>query len=162
MNNEQCYQQFLDNNLYPRELKDYSTKKLINFSSNDYLGLSNHPLLIARAQEFAQKYGVGSTSSRLVAGNISVYETLEKNLAKAIGKPAALILGTGFQTNTSVLPALLDTNVLSQEPLVFADRLCHISILLGARAAARVQRFQHNDLNHLERLLKKICSHNTP
>ena len=70
------YQQFLDKNPYPRQLKIHDNRTLINFSANDYLGLARHPLLITRSQEFTKLYGAGSTSSRLVAGNISVYEKL--------------------------------------------------------------------------------------
>lgn len=86
----------------------------------------------------------------------------ESQLAAAIGKPAALILGTGFQANTSVLEALLDPHILGQEPLVFCDRLCHVSMLTTTRYLARIKRFQHNDLNHLHELLKKHAHSNRP
>jgi len=123
---EQYYQNFLDSNKYPRELKcydladddasptylNYQGKKLINFSSSDYLGLAKHPLLIARSQHYAQTLGVGSTASRLVSGNFSLYSQLEEKIAAAMGKPTALILGAGYQTNISVLEALLDPHVL--------------------------------------------------
>lgn len=131
-------------------LKHYP-ESLINFSSNDYLGLSKHPLLISRATEYAQKYGVGSISSRLVTGNLPLFEELESQLAKSLGKPEALILGTGYQTNCSVLEALLDERILGHEPTIFCDRLCHASML----PKKRLHRFRHNDLNHLETLLKK-------
>lgn len=128
MDHEKYYQQFLNSNPNPRELKSYAYtpdtnsslyvmhqgRRLLNFSSSDYLGLSHHPLLIARSQEYAARWGVGSTSSRLVTGNLALYDVLEQQLAAAIGKPAALILGAGYQANISVLEALLDRQVLGQ------------------------------------------------
>ncbi len=172
---ENCYQNFLDSNPYPRELTSYDIahkglhmhlmhqdKLLINFCSNDYLGLAKHPLLISRSQEYAEKFGVGAASSRLVCGNFSIYEQLENQLAKALNKPAALILGTGYQANISVLEALLDSKVLGQKPLVFCDKLCHASMLTSIYSKAHVLRFKHNDLNHLETLLNKYSEVNQP
>lgn len=173
---EKSYQFFLDHNPTPRELKNYDlvepavssvyvkhhNKTLINFSSSDYLGLAHHPDVIARAQEFTKYYGAGSTSSRLVTGNFSFYTELEEKLAEAVGKPAALILGTGFQTNFSVLDALLDPIILGAEPLVLCDRLCHISMLAGTRHLKRIHRFQHNDLQHLQNLLEKYADQKHP
>lgn len=166
---EQHYQTFLNTNPYPRELKsyefahndsssmhlNYGGKKLINFSSSDYLGLAKHPLLIARSQQYTQTLGVGSASSRLVSGNFSHYDVLEKKIAQAMGKPAALILGAGYQANTSVLEALFDPTVLKSKPLVFCDRLCHSSLLATTRFLADLKRFHHNDLSHLNSLLEK-------
>ena len=162
MQHENYYQQFLNQNSYPRELKNDDEKKLINFSSNDYLGLAKNPLLIQRSQEYAEKFGVGSTSSRLVAGNFSLYEALEKKLAKKIGKPATLIFGTGYQANTSVLEALFDSRVLGGEPRVFCDRFCHVSLLATTKHLTRLHRFQHNNLDHLEVLLKKYVDETRP
>lgn len=161
MNTEHHYQDFLNTNPYPRILKNHSGRSLINFSMNDYLGLAMHPLLIERAQEFIRRFGVGATSSRLIANN-PVYEELENKLAKNIGKPAALILGAGFQTNFSVLEALLNSTVLKQQPLVFCDRLCHSSMLVGASYHGNLQRYHHNDLTHLQKLLEKNASTTRP
>ncbi len=154
---ETYYQQFIETNPYPRNIKSYAgdSDTIINFSSNDYLGLAKHPLLITRSQEYAKNYGTGATSSRLVVGNLDVFNQLEEKLAKSIGKPKALILGSGYQTNISVLEALLDAKILGQEPLVFCDRLCHISMLATTQYLTRLQRFQHNDLDHLQILLEK-------
>src|SRR5579872_6405508 len=123
MSYEKYYKGFLQENPYSRQLKSYDIKKYINFSSNDYLGLSKHPLLIERSQQYAQEFGVGAVSSRLVTGNLSLYDVIEKKLAAAIGKPAALIFASGYQANTSVLEALFDDRVLGHEPLIFCDRL---------------------------------------
>ena len=172
MSDEKHYKNFLDENLFPRVLKNiefitssdsvahiyYQGRQLINFSSTDYLGLARHPLLIARSQEYAKHYGVGSTSSRLVSGNLAIYEQLEQQLAKAVGKPAALILGTGYQANISILEALLDPKILGAEPLVFSDRNCHVSLLSNTQHLAKLMRFQHNDLDHLQTLLEKYAA----
>ncbi len=168
MKHEVYYQQFLTKNPYPRSLKSleviqgFSTlylknkdKKIINFSSSDYLGLANHPLLIERAHAFANSYGTGAAASRLVSGNLPCYAELETQLARALKQPAALILGTGFQTNQSVLEALLHSSVLPAKPLVFCDKLCHVSMLTGIRTSPHFQRFRHNDFDHLQRLLEK-------
>lgn len=170
MSIESEYQKFLSNNLYPRQLKslepiqgfsavylEQNGKKLINFSSSDYLGLSQHPALITRAQEYAAQYGVGAAASRLVTGNFSYYTTLENKLAALMQKPAALILGSGFQTNISVLEALLDRQVLGEEPVILCDKLSHASIIAAVRHAGVLQRFRHNDLAHLKKLLEKYA-----
>jgi len=138
-------------------------RSMVNLSSNDYLGLAQHPLLIERASEWAARWGTGSSASRLVCGNLEPFEGLEAQLARGKGKPAALILGTGFQANAGVLPALLDHQVLGAEPLVYADRLNHASIHLGLRAAGvRQIRYQHNDLDHLEELLVRDAGDKRP
>src|SRR5579862_2993584 len=146
MSLEHYYQTFLQNNPYPRELKNYDFndqtssiylnyegKKLINFSSSDYLGLAKHPLLLARSHQYAQKLGIGSGASRLVSGNFPQYDVLEKKIAAAMGKKAALILAAGYQANTSILEALFDPAILTEKPLVFCDRLCHASLLATTR-----------------------------
>lgn len=138
-------------------------RSMINLSSNDYLGLARHPLLIERASEWAARWGTGSSASRLVCGNLEPFEALEARLARGKGKPAALILGTGFQANAAVLPALLDRQLLGAEPLVYADRLNHASIHLGLRAAGvRQIRYPHNDLDHLETLLARDAGEARP
>ncbi len=168
MKYEKYYHHFIENNQYPRQLTDvevisgasslhlsYQGKKVINFSSSDYLGLSHHPYLIEQAQYYAEHYGVGSSASRLVTGNFAFYTELEKKLAKALGKPAALIMGSGYQTNVSVLEAILDSKVLGHMPLIFCDKFCHASIFAATRHFKTMQRFRHNDLNHLRLLLEK-------
>lgn len=122
---------------------------LIDVSSNDYLGLSRHPLLIERACQWATKHGAGSRASRLVTGTSQKLLDLEARLAAFKGTEAALVFATGFQLNSSVLPALLE---LGDRPLVFADRLNHASLHAGLRGIKQI-RFRHNDLAHLEELL---------
>jgi len=169
------YARFVHAYPYPRQLRSYKTtalrdavvfrgsKKLIDFSSNDYLGLSKHPLLIARSNEFSNQYGAGSSSSRMVRGNLTIYHSLEETLAKALGKETALILGSGFQTNATLLEALLNPTVLGQEPLIFCDKACHASIYMGLAASSQpVHRFRHNDLDHLQRLLEHYAASKRP
>ena len=80
---------------------------ILNASSNDYMGLSRHPACIARACEFASAWGAGSASSRLICGTLPPHEELEAKLARLKGSEAALVMGSGFQTNASVIAALL-------------------------------------------------------
>ncbi|NJN88798.1 MAG: 8-amino-7-oxononanoate synthase [Leptolyngbyaceae cyanobacterium SL_7_1] len=129
-------------------------RRLLNFSANDYLGLSKHPALIEAAQTYAQRYGAGSTASRLVTGTYSIHHQLEEQLAIACGREAALLFNSGFQANATILPALLDRSAL-----VLGDRLIHNSLIQGILASgARLMRYRHNDLNHLEALLIKASS----
>ncbi|MBF0380574.1 MAG: 8-amino-7-oxononanoate synthase [Magnetococcales bacterium] len=131
-------------------------RSVLNFSSNDYMGLANHPALIAKSNEWTQKWGTGSTASRLVCGNMELFYEVEQRLIKGKGGEAALIFGSGFGANSSILSALLDRQILKEQPQVFSDRLNHASMHHGCRAAGvRQIRYRHNDLNHLEDLLKK-------
>lgn len=124
---------------------------LVNFSANDYLGLSGHPLLIARSCAWARRWGAGAGASRLVCGSLEIHHAVEEKLACLKGTEAALLLATGWQANASVLPALLAAGGRGGDPLVFTDRLNHASLHHGCAAAgARQIRFRHNDLTHLE------------
>src|SRR5262249_4918248 len=117
-------------------------KRLINFASNDYLGLSQHPLLKERAIEYIQEFGAGSGASRLVSGNIGCYEKIEAKLAELKGAEAALIFSSGYQTNASVLSCLLGT-----QSIAVLDKYCHNSLYQGALGSrAKWSRFKHNDL----------------
>lgn len=125
-------------------------RRLINFSSNDYLGLAKHHQLIERAIEFTRKYGAGSTASRLVCGNAPFFAAVEQKLAALKGTESALLFNAGFQANVSMLAALADRHTL-----ILADRLCHSSIIQGCRLSrAKLVRFRHNDPLHLEELLE--------
>jgi 8-amino-7-oxononanoate synthase len=127
---------------------------LLNMSSNDYLGLALHPALIARAQEWGERWGVGATASRLVCGTFAPYEQIETKLAALKASESALVLNSGFQANQAVISALLSPDLAGPAPQVFADRLIHASMYEGLRAAAITpRRFRHNDLEHLDSLL---------
>ena len=137
--------------------------RYVNFSGNDYLGLSRHPILVERAREWAERYGAGSGASRLVTGNLDVFENLERKVAAFKQMPAALIMASGFQANAAVLHALFDKQVLGAEPLVFSDRLNHASMHFGCQAAGiRQHRYRHCDTEHLARMLEKHASEDRP
>lgn len=138
-------------------------RRLINFSSNDYLGLAAHPALIARAREWAEALGTGAGASRLVCGTLAAHEQIEAKVAALKQTEAALILASGFQANGTVLPALLDRRTVGPTPLVFADALIHASLHHGCRAA-RIKPlfFRHNDHAHLEELLAATAAEPCP
>ncbi|MAH84114.1 MAG: 8-amino-7-oxononanoate synthase [Rhodospirillaceae bacterium TMED8] len=125
-------------------------KRLINFSSNDYLGFNHHPALKKAAIEATERYGVGSGASRLVTGTHPLFNELEGRLAKIKGTDDAVVFGSGFLTNSGLIPALM-----GPEDLILVDELAHACIYLGARLTGGTQQiFRHNDLSHLRELLK--------
>ncbi len=127
-------------------------RRLIDFSSNDYLGLALHPELTARAADYAQRLGAGSAASRLVSGTLPEHLAVERKLAAFKGCEAALLLASGYQANASALPALI--GMMPGPVKVFADRLNHASLHAGlAQARVGQIRYRHNDLGHLDRLL---------
>ncbi|KAA0683128.1 8-amino-7-oxononanoate synthase [Azospirillum brasilense] len=129
-------------------------RTLLNFSSNDYLGLASHPLLVERAGDWTRRWGAGATASRLVCGTLELHAEVEAKLARLKGTEAALLFNSGWQANAAVLPALFDRELLGGDALVFTDRLNHASLHHGCAAAGvRQIRFRHNDLDHLETLL---------
>ena len=135
-------------------LLEIEGRSLLDFSSNDYLGLARHPALIERARAFTERWGAGAGASRLVCGNLLPFVAVEEKLARGKQAEAALVFVSGFQANASVLPALFDVKVLGAEPLVYCDKLNHASLIQGCLAAGvRQIRFRHNDLDHLEQLL---------
>ena len=124
-------------------------KPYLAFASNDYLGLANHPALIAAAQEGAARYGVGSGASHLVSGHSRAHEMLEARLAVFLDLPRVLTFSTGYMANLAVIPTLL-----GRHDAVFADRLNH-ACLVDAAILSRADhhRYPHLDLAALERLL---------
>ncbi len=124
-------------------------RELLNFCSNDYLGLANHPDIVAAAQAGAKRWGVGSGSAPLVAGHFSVHEAFEARAAAFVGKPAALSFVTGYMANLAVITALA-----GHGDAVFGDKLNHASLNDACQLSrATFRRFPHNDLAVLERLL---------
>ncbi len=135
----------------------------VNLASNDYLALRFHEGLIERATNWAARYGAGSGASRLVTGNLDLFDGVEAKIAALKQKPAALIMASGFQANASVLQTLLDRTVLGGEPLVFADRMNHASMHFGCKAAGvRQLRYRHGDAAHLAELLSPYQSDDRP
>jgi 8-amino-7-oxononanoate synthase len=128
-----------------------NSRTVLNFSSNDYLGLANDPRLKEAAAKAIEKYGCGATASRLLAGHLDLHEELEQALAQMTGTESALVFGSGFLTNVGVISA-----ISRPEDEVFSDWLNHASIIDGIRLSrVHVHRYRHTDLDHLESLLKK-------
>jgi len=128
----------------------------LDFSTNDYLNLSHHTNIIQAAQLHGSLYGVGSTGSRLLSGNLELYQKFESQISKDKGSEATLIFNSGFQANISTLSCLLDEKILSAKPLVFFDKLNHSSLYQAVfLSKAELYRYHHNDIDHLESLLIK-------
>ncbi|MDO9365134.1 MAG: 8-amino-7-oxononanoate synthase [Methylotenera sp.] len=127
-----------------------NNKPYLSFCSNDYLGLANHPSLIAAMQQAAGNAGVGSGASGLVTGHHRYHDDLEKQLARFVNLPAALLFSTGYMANIGTLGALA-----GRGDAIFADKLNHACLNDGSYySLAEFNRFAHNDVAALERLLK--------
>ncbi|MHB8622258.1 MAG: 8-amino-7-oxononanoate synthase [Sulfuricaulis sp.] len=122
---------------------------LLSFCSNDYLGLANHPQLIAAFRAGAERYGVGAGASHLVSGHSRAHHALEEELADFVGAERALLFSTGYMANLGVLSALTD-----RHGMIFEDRLNHASLIDAARLTrAKVQRYPHLDTARLAEML---------
>jgi 8-amino-7-oxononanoate synthase len=125
-------------------------REVINFSSNNYLGIANHPALASAAKEAIDRYGCGSGASRLISGNMALHEELEAKLAEFKGTEAALIFNSGFQANSGILSTLA-----GEGDVIFSDALNHASIIDGCRLSrARTLVYGHCDVDQLQKLLK--------
>jgi len=126
-------------------------KSYLSFCSNDYLGLANHPQLIASLQQGAQQHGVGAGAAHLVSGHGAPHHQLELELAAFVGKPAALLFSTGYMANLGVVQALV-----GKGDTVFADKFNHASLNDAMQLSrAKVKRYRHNDMAQLARLLEQ-------
>src|SRR5581483_3509497 len=124
-------------------------KRLLSFSCNDYLNLTQHPEVKKAAAAALQRYGAGSGASRLITGNHPLYAALEARLARIKRTEAAVVFGSGYLANTGIIPALI-----GREGLVLLDELSHACIHAGARLTrGRVLKFRHNDVMHAGELL---------
>ncbi|OGV50254.1 MAG: hypothetical protein A2X49_15050 [Lentisphaerae bacterium GWF2_52_8] len=122
---------------------------VLNFSSNDYLGLSRHPALSEESIAWTRRLGTGSTASRLVCGTFPELVKLEEEIARWKGEEAALVLGAGYLANTGAIAALA-----GRDTQIFADKLNHASLNAGCQlAGAEFLRYRHNEPAHLEKLL---------
>lgn len=129
-------------------------KSFLSFCSNDYLGLANHPQLVAALQRGAAGYGAGAGAAHLVSGHQQVHHQLELELAAFVRKPAALLFSTGYMANLGVVQALV-----RKGDTVFADKLNHASLndaMLLSRA--KVRRYSHSDMAQLAQLLAQTNS----
>jgi len=125
-------------------------RELLNFSSNDYLGLAHHPSLRDAAAKAAQDFGAGSGASRLICGSLAPHHQLEETLAGFKGTEAALAFGTGY---TAALGAI--TALLGKDDVIVVDKLVHACCVDAAKlSGAKLRVFGHNDLDDLERILR--------
>lgn len=129
----------------------FGGREYLNFCSNDYLGLANHPALREALGRASEAFGVGSGASHLVTGHARVHEELESALARFVRRERALLFSTGYMANLGAISALM-----SRGDAVFADRLVHASLIDGAvLSRARLKRFAHGDAAQLDALLAR-------
>ena len=129
-------------------------REVINFSSNNYLGIANHPNLAAAAKQAIDQYGCGSGASRLISGNMALHEELEAKLAELKGTEAGLVFNSGFQANTGILSTLA-----GEGDVIFSDALNHASIIDGCRLSrAKTLIYAHRDLDQLAAALKQAAN----
>ena len=126
------------------------SRTLLNFSSNDYLGLAGDPLLKEAAIQAVEKFGAGSGASRLICGSLAPHHELEEALANFKGTEAALSFSTGYATAIGTICTLL-----GKDDVIVLDKLVHACIVDAARlSGAKIRVFAHNDLDDLEKILK--------
>lgn len=129
-------------------------KDVLNFCSNNYLGLANHPKLIEAAKEATKKYGVGPAAVRSIAGTTDLHVQLEQRLAKFKGAEDVITFQSGFTANLGTISALV-----GKEDVIFSDRLNHASIIDGCRlSGAKIVAYEHNDAGALEDAIKEHAS----
>ena len=132
-------------------------KSFLNFSSNDYLGLANHPALKEAAIKAVEKFGAGAGASRLICGSLAPFHELEESLAAFKATEAALTFSTGYATALGAVTALA-----GKDDIIILDKLVHASIVDAARlSGAKLRVFAHNDLNDLEDILKWAATSQT-
>ena len=130
----------------------YKGHSLIMCGSNNYLGLTTHPKVREAAIEAIKQYGTSCSGSRFLNGTLEMHEQLEHELAEWVGKQAALIFSTGMQVNLGTISSLV-----SKQDIVILDKDDHASIVDGAKLSnGKIERFRHNDLIHLDRVLKSL------
>lgn len=130
---------------------DVDGKRVLNFCSNNYLGLANHPHLVQAAKNAIEKYGVGPAAVRSIAGTLDLHLELERRLAAFKGVEAAITFQSGFTANLATIPALV-----GKEDMIFSDELNHASIIDGSRlSGAKIVRYAHNQAQDLERVIRE-------
>ena len=126
-------------------------KKLISFACNDYFGHSQNKKVKKAAIKAIKKFGVGARASRFISGNNSLYEKLEKKIAKAKLTKDALVFSSGYLGSIGVIPALV-----GKDDLIVADKLIHSSFLDAAKlSTAKLLRYEHNDIDHAKQILRQ-------
>ena len=138
----------------PTGIINLDGRDVVLLGSNNYLGLSTHPEVIAAAVEATQVFGTGASGSRLISGNSELYTTLETNLATTKNTEAALVFSSGYAANTGTIPVLAGEN-----DLILSDALNHASIIDGCRLSrATTKVYQHCDVEHLKTLLSESAA----
>ena len=128
-------------------------KDVLNFCSNNYLGLANHPKVVAAAQDAMKKYGVGPAAVRTIAGTMDLHVELEKRLTKFKGAEDVITFQSGFTANLGTISALV-----SKEDVIFSDRLNHASIIDGCRlSGAKIIAYDHNEASALEAAIQEAA-----
>ena len=131
-------------------------QRVLNFSSNDYLGFAQHPEMISAFKKAADQYGIGSAGSALVSGYFSAHQALEQQAAEIFGYEACLYVGSGYLANIGVLQTLLDA-----QSVCVQDKLNHACLIDGARfSGCTLKRYPHQDLAHAEKLCADAQSEN--
>ncbi len=121
----------------------------LGFCSNDYLGLANHPAVVAACQQGIKQYGLGATSAHLISGHSEAHEQLEQAFADFIGVESALLFSTGYMANLGVLSGLAE-----RFDEIYSDKLNHASLIDGAKlSGARTKRYRHSDVAQLQKML---------
>ena len=147
---------------------DIGGRKLLMFSSNNYLGIANNPEIIKSASAALNRYGLGSGGSRLLSGNIDIHNELEKTIADFKNQESAIVFLAGYMANVGAIPAIVNHYTISSKLIfikkieryndsaIFSDELNHASIVDGVRLS-KAERlvYKHNDMEDLENLLKK-------
>ena len=124
-------------------------KRLLSFSCNDYLNLTQHPAIKQAAKAAIDRYGAGSGASRLVTGNHPLYAELEQRLAQLKETEAAVVFGSGYLANSGIIPVLIGA-----DGLVVIDELAHACLFSGSQLSrGKVLTFRHNDVDHVRELL---------
>ncbi len=134
----------------------FDGKEVINLSSNNYLGLTTHPLLKKKAIEAIERYGVGSGAVRTIAGTMTLHMGLEEKIAQFKNVEASVVFQSGFTANAGTVQA-----VLGREDIIISDELNHASIIDGCRLSrAEIKVFPHKDVEACEKILREISSRN--
>jgi glycine C-acetyltransferase len=129
-------------------------KKVLNFCSNNYLGLANHPKLVAASKKAIDEMGIGPAAVRTIAGTMTLHLELEKRLAAFKGVEAAITFQSGFAANLATIPALV-----GKEDVIFSDRLNHASIIDGCRlSGGKIIPYDHCNVASLEAVIKENLS----
>jgi len=130
----------------------FEGRRIIMCGSNNYLGLTTHPKVRQAAIDAINRYGTSCTGSRFLNGNLSLHEKLEDEVAEWVGKDAALVYSTGMQVNLGTISAIVGKN-----DIVILDKEDHASIVDGSfLSGGKIERFRHNDMDHLKRVMQSL------